>query len=176
MNVKGEKMAYCKCLLSPDQGNFEVGKYYIWYYSVQTNADQKGKMVRDMDKQNIHFLCEEYARYFNDIECADNSMNIYIDRKKELIFTPSLKSEAGFHVSTEYFSRLPVPYTRETIGKEFYEVWKKYHDYPVVTDEERKQITPYFKIISKSWSAFASRWYMLSVDFIPSEYEIMFTY
>lgn len=169
-------MAYCKCYTLPDQGNFEVGKYYIWYYSAQANSGQKGKMVRDMDKQNINFSSEEYSLYFNDIECADNSIDIYIDRKKELIFTPILKFETGFHVSAEYFSRLPAPYTKETIGKEFYEVWKKYYDHPVVTDEERKQITPYYKIIAKSWSAFASRRYMLSVEFIPSEEEIMFTY
>lgn len=169
-------MALCKCFACPKQGNFEVGKYYIWQYSAQNFSGEKGIMVRDIDKSYIVFLYEEYTLFFKDIECANTSMNIYIDRKKELIFAPEFKCEIGYRVPLDYFSKLPLPYTQQDIGKEFQKTWEEYRNHLIVSQEERNQVIPYYKIIEKGWRAFASKRWMLNVDFIISESEIIFTY
>ena len=170
-------MAICKCRVRPRQGNFEVGKYYTWYYAV-TKTQLKPKSVRDADKENFQFLPGEYSYYFKDIEFAGTNIAIYIDRKKELLFVPEFRYEEGFGVSLSYFNRLPVPYTEESIGLEFKKVWEEYKDHPVVNKKEREEAVPYFKLATKGkgWRAFMSGRWLVNVQFVPSENEMMFTY
>lgn len=169
-------MALCKCYACPKSGGFQIGKYYHWVYSPQTFSGQKGRMVRDINKDNIVFEHQEYSLSFKDIEIANNCINIYIDRKKELIFAPEFKCEIGYHVPLDCFGKVSFPYTPYDIGKEFQEIWEKYKNHSVVSEEERKQTIPYYEIIAKSWGKFASARWMLNVDFIYSENEIIFTY
>ncbi|MCH5343290.1 MAG: hypothetical protein J1E64_04560 [Acetatifactor sp.] len=100
-------MAICKCRVRPRQGNFEVGRYYTWYYAV-TKTQLKPKSVRDAEKENFQFSPGEYSYYFKDIEFAYTNIAIYIDRKKELLFVPEFRYEEGFGVSLSYFNRLSV--------------------------------------------------------------------
>lgn len=106
-------------------------------------------------------------------------MRIYIDRKKELLLVPEFENEGYPHpMPLNYFSRLPFPYTEDSIGQEFQKLWEKHKTHPVVSVNEVEQITPFYKIVTKGkgWKAFASGRWMLNVQFIPSEGDLIFTY
>ena len=189
-------MALCKCFACPNQGRFEVGKYYDWRYAVsQTTSKQKAnplanlfssgslgnsevKSVKDEDKTNFHFSAEEYALFFKDIQCDNTSMEIYIDRKNELLFVPNFTRETVFHVTLSYFSKLPLPYTEELIGQGFLKVWEEYKDYPIVSVKEAEEAVPFYKIVmkGKGWQSFVSGHWMIYVNFISSENEMIMKY
>lgn len=174
-------MGLCKCLHCPQQGEFAVGRYYDWLYSVaEKDFWNKGRSrsVRDEQEGRYTFAPKEYASCFKDIEAADVSMGIYIDRKKELIFVPEFRYEKGYSVSLDCFERLPFPYEAEEVGKTFLAVWETFRAHPVVSAEERERTTPYYKIVTKGkgFRAFSERRWMIDVTFITSENEVIFEY
>lgn len=107
-------MGICKCYVSPNQGKFEVGRYYTWLKAV---SKEKGICVSDDNKEGTVFSPKEYRRFFKGIQCANISMSIYIDRDRELLFVPEFKHKAGYRVSLDCFSRLSLPYREEDIGR-----------------------------------------------------------
>lgn len=173
-------MALCKCFACPNQGRFEVGKYYDWrtLFSTGSTGSSEVKSVRDDDKTQFHFSAEEYVLFFKDIQFDNTSMEIYIDRKNELLFVPNFTRESVFHVTLSYFSRLPLPYTEELIGQEFLKVWEEYKDYPIVSVKEAEEAVPFYKIVmkGKGWQSFVSGHWMIYVDFISSENEMILKY
>lgn len=168
-------MGICKCYVSPNQGKFEAGRYYTWLKAV---SKEKGISVSDNNKERTVFSPKEYRRFFKNIQCANISMSIYIDRNRELLFVPEFKQKAGYRVSLDCFSSLSLPYREEDIGKVFLEVWQKYCRHKVVTAKEVEQVTPYYRLVTngKDYSKFAINRWMISVDFIVSEKEMIFTY
>lgn len=168
-------MGICKCYVSPNQGNFEAGRYYTWLKAV---SKEKGISVSDNNKEWTVFSPKEYRRFFKNIQCANISMSIYIDRNRELLFVPEFKHKAGYRVSLDCFNSLSLPYREEDIGKVFLEVWQKYRRHKVVTAKEVEQVTPYYRLVTngKDYSKFALNRWMISVDFIVSEKEMIFIY
>ena len=128
------KMALCKCKACPRQGKFQIGKYYNWYiapgqlaprenatmpikYILPDNLCVKG--VHDDDNKFVHFSPGQYPLFFKDIQHADISISVYIDRKNELLFAPVFTDEKGFDAKLSYFTKLSLPYTEDQIGQEF---------------------------------------------------------
>lgn len=173
------KMGLCKCTRCPPQGKFVVGRYYAWRYSIAEKFFwKKGRHVTDEQGDGYTFSPRGFASCFKEMEAADLYMGIYIDRKRELIFVPKFKYEAGYHVSLDRFERLPFPYEAEEVGKTLLAVWEAYREHPVVSAEEKEHTTPYYKIITKGKGirAFSERRWMICVTFITSENEIILEY
>lgn len=172
-------MALCKCIHCPRQGEFVVGRYYDWLYSErEKDYWNKGRSVKDEQEERYKLSLQEYMACFKDIEADNVAMGIYIDRKKELIFVPKFKYEKGYRVSLDCFEQLPFPYEAEEVGKTFLAVWETYRDHPVVSVEEFEHTTQYYKIVTKGkgFRFFSERHWMISVQFITSENQVIFTY
>lgn len=172
-------MGLCKCTHCPQQGNFVVGRYYSWVHLVKENKFwHEGRRVTDEQGERYSFSVKEYASYFKDIEIPNFSMGIYIDRKCELLFVPHFRHEAGYSVSLDHFERLPFSYEAEEVGKLFRAVWETFRNHPVVKAEEVEGVTPYYKIVTKGkgFRAFSGSRWMIDVQFITSENEIIFEY
>lgn len=187
------KMALCKCKACPRQGKFQIGKYYSWYiapgqlaprenatmpikYILPDNLCVKG--VHDDDNKFIHFSPGQYPLFFKDVQHADISISVYIDRKNELLFAPVFTDEKGFGAKLSYFAKLPLPYTEDQIGREFLKVWEEYKDHPIVSTKEKEEAVPYYKIVTKGkgFRAFASGRWMIEAEFFTSENEMLLTY
>lgn len=172
-------MGLCKCTHCPQQGTFAAGSYYVWLYSMEEKSfGEKGRYVKDEQGDGYTFSPKEYVSCFKEIEAANLSMNIFIDRKRELIFVPVFRHEAGFAASLGYFERLPFPYEAGEVGKTFSAVYEEFRNHPVVSAEEVKRTTPYYKIVTngKGFRAFSGKRWMIHIQFITSENEIIFEY
>lgn len=172
-------MGLCKCIRCPQQGNYVVGKYYGWLYAIEeVNNGKKGFRVSDESGSRYRFLPEEYLLYFKDIVMADISMEIYIDRKRDLVFLPAFKHEAGYHVNLDIFEQLSYPYTSEDVGRIFFDMWEEHRNHPIVNAEDVERVTPYYKIITngKEYKAFSGKRWMIYITFVLSENEIIIEY
>lgn len=172
-------MGLIKCIVCPNRGNFESGKYYGWWYEVDNQYTKVRNLhIRDTSGENINFSVKEVNRYFRDIKCSNIDVEIYIDRKKELIFVPAFTHEIGYKTVLEYYDRLSPPYTEKDIGVMFQKVWEEHKNHAVVSERESELSTPFYKIVmkGKGWRSFTSGRWLISAEFILSENEIIFNY
>lgn len=172
-------MGIIKCSVCPKRGKFEVERYYEWEYKVGEKAIEKSDLyIYDRSGTRICFSVKEVKRFFSEIQFGKTYIDIYIDRKKELIFVPVFTHEIGYGTTLDFYYRLTLPYTKEDIGQMFQEVWEKHKNHEVVTAKIVEQTTPFYKIVmkGKGWPSFTSGRWLISANYVLSDSKVNFQY